>query len=171
MEHFVTGQHTPIQHIPGLGFRHSFASMAVSLPPGMDYQPSSTLTNPVMTPSNSSFVSREDLNNCHWHDLPKFDCGPLESDVMVDHPKRQINQQSSKQPLHLSTLFLHQVGRKLTQYKEMLVNNSNKKKPFSNVASFASVTSAAKDPGPSISRQASTIRKNDIEGVTKGLLF
>ena len=66
-----------ISFISGLGFRHSFASMAVSLPPGLDYQQS---TNHILSPTNSSFVSREDLQ-CNWQDLPKFDIEPVEVDL------------------------------------------------------------------------------------------
>ena len=55
---------------------------------------------------------------------------------------------------------MHQVGRKLNQYKSLMVKNSSKQN-LTNVASFVSMASAAtaKDPGPSISRQASTNRK------------
>ena len=57
---------------------------------------------------------------------------------------------------------MHQVGRKINQYKS-LMGKSSSKKSLTNVASFVSMASAttARDPGPSISRQASTNRKQD----------
>ena len=142
--------------------------MAVSLPPGLDYQHSST--NPVLSPANSSFVSREDLQ-CNWQDLPKFDIEPVEMELIAKRKSSQeVNNGETtntiKQPLNLSSLFLHQVGRKINLYKSLIVKNSSKKN-LSNVASFVSVGSAAtRDPGPSISRQASTNRKqeNNCEG-------
>ena len=142
--------------------------MAVSLPPGLDYQHSST--NPVLSPANSSFVSREDLQ-CNWQDLPKFDIEPVEMELIAKRKSSQeVNNGETtntiKQPLNLSSLFLHQVGRKINLYKSLIVKNSSKKN-LSNVASFVSVGSAAtRDPGPSISRQASTNRKqeNNFEG-------
>ena len=69
---------------------------------------------------------------------------------------------TTKQPLNLSSLFMHQVGRKINQYKS-LMGKSSSKKSLTNVASFVSMKSAtsARDPGPSISRQASTNRKRD----------
>ena len=137
--------------------------MAVSLPPGLDYQHSST--NPVLSPANSSFVSREDLQ-CNWQDLPKFDIEPVEMELIAKRKSSQeVNNGETtntiKQPLNLSSLFLHQVGRKINLYKSLIVKNSSKKN-LSNVASFVSVGSAAtRDPGPSISRQASTNRKQE----------
>ena len=59
---------------------------------------------------------------------------------------------------NLSHLFMHQVEMKLNQYKNLLIKNRSKTKLRSNVASFLSVGSTAstsKDPGPSVSRQAS----------------
>ena len=163
-----SGQHTPVKHMhPGLGYRHSFASMAVSLPPGLDYYQSNY--KDIYTPTNSSFTSREDLQ-CTWHDLPRFDIGPPPDQ---DHPDtnqaKHHNSKSSKinhsscgsttqTNNNLSSLFMHQVEMKLNQYKNMLIKNRSKTQLRSNVASFLSVGSAAgsaKDPGPSVSRQAS----------------
>ena len=134
----------------GLGFRHSFASMAVSLPPGLDYQHSST--NPVLSPTCSSFVSREDLQ-CNWQDLPKFNIEPIEEMELVKRPSQDIEDTTgeiytthTKKPLNLSSLFMHQVGRKLNQYKSLIAKSSSKKN-LSNVASFVSMGSAAtRDP-------------------------
>ena len=127
--------------------------MAVSLPPGLDYQ------QRVLSPTASSFVSREDLQ-CNWQDLPKFDVEPVELEIVAKKSSQDLTEENSiattKQPLNLSSLFMHQVGRKINQYKS-LMGKSSSKKSLTNVASFVSM----KDPGPSISRQASTNRKQD----------
>ena len=134
--------------------------MAVSLPPGLDYQPSKE----IYTPTNSSFTSREDLQ-CTWHDLPRFDIGPVSTTAEPPLPPEEsyVNRQRAR-PVsnNLSSLFMHQVEQKLNQYKNMIMKSRSKTK-LSNVASFLSVGSAAaaqgaaqRDPGPSVSRQAST---------------
>ena len=156
--HSYSGQHTP-HHVPNLGYRHSFASMAVSLPPGLDYQPSKE----IYTPTNSSFTSREDLQ-CTWHDLPRFDIGPVSTTAEPPLPIGEPYNHRQRAPVsnNLSSLFMHQVEQKLNQYKNMIMKSRSKTK-LSNVASFLSVGSAAtggqRDPGPSVSRQASTKRK------------
>ena len=132
--------------------------MAVSLPPGLDYQ------QRVLSPTASSFVSREDLQ-CNWQDLPKFDVEPVELEIVAKKSSQDVTEENiatTKQPLNLSSLFMHQVGRKINQYKS-LMGKSSSKKSLTNVASFVSMASAttARDPGPSISRQASTKRKQD----------
>ena len=158
--HSYSGQHTP-HHVPNLGYRHSFASMAVSLPPGLEYQPSKE----IYTPTNSSFTSREDLQ-CTWHDLPRFDIGPVSTTAEPPlQPEAEPFDHRQREPVsnNLSSLFMHQVEQKLNQYKNILMKSRSKTK-LSNVASFLSVGSAAqgaahRDPGPSVSRQASTSRK------------
>jgi len=133
--------------------------MAVSLPPGLDYQ------QRVLSPTASSFVSREDLQ-CNWQDLPKFDVEPVELEIVAKKSSQDVTEENiatTKQPLNLSSLFMHQVGRKINQYKS-LMGKSSSKKSLTNVASFVSM----KDPGPSISRQASTKRKQDQYQVQGG---
>ena len=131
--------------------------MAVSLPPGLDYQ------QRVLSPTASSFVSREDLQ-CNWQDLPKFDIEPVELEIVAKKSSQDVTHEeniaTTKQPLNLSSLFMHQVGRKINQYKS-LMGKSSSKKSLTNVASFVSMASAttARDPGPSISRRSS--RKQD----------
>lgn len=149
--------------------------MAVSLPPGLEYQDS------IITPNNSSFASREDLQ-CNWHELPKFDIEPVEetSTMMASSDQHQPRQQvksHEKQFVpggnNLSSLFLHQVGRKINQYKSLLVKNSSKKNLTKN-ASFVSVASGVangKGPSPSISRQPSFKRSKDLDGKRKNGLF
>ena len=121
-----------------------------------------------MTPTNSSFVSREDLQ-CNWHDLPKFDIEPVEIVNKQTTVNREVVQDgmggSSNKPMNLSSLFMHQVGMKLNQYKT-LISRKNSRKNLSNVASFVSVGEAAKDPGTSISRQTSERRKRQQEGIS-----
>ena len=153
-----SGQQTPVKHM-NLGHRHSLASMAVSLPPGLDYYQAKE----IYTPTNSSFTSREDLQ-CNWHDLPRFDIGPppeLEEPLAASrlhHPSITSSSKVQTSNHNLSHLFMHQVEMKLNQYKNLLIKNRSKTKLRSNVASFLSVGSTAstsKDPGPSVSRQAS----------------
>ena len=111
-----------------------------------------------MTPTNSSLASREDLQ-CNWHELPKFDIEPVETTEMIERRKARVEEEK----VNLSSLFLHQVGRKINQYKAIFVGNN--KKHMSNVASFVSVGNAAAkaDPSPSVSRQHSTKRPIDPE--------
>ena len=83
--------------------------MAVSLPPGLDYQ------QRVLSPTASSFVSREDLQ-CNWQDLPKFDVEPVELEIVAKKSSQDLTEENiatTKQPLNLSSLFMHQVGRKI----------------------------------------------------------
>ena len=72
-------QHTPHHqlhhHGHGLGFRNSFTSMAVSLPPDLDHHYSQQHLIVNHTPNNGT--STENLQ-CQWHcnELPKFDIRP-----------------------------------------------------------------------------------------------
>ena len=72
-------QHTPHHqlhhHGHGLGFRNSFTSMAVSLPPDLDHHYSQQHLVVNHTPNNGT--STENLQ-CQWHcnELPKFDIRP-----------------------------------------------------------------------------------------------
>ena len=72
-------QHTPHHqlhhHGHGLGFRNSFTSMAVSLPPDLDHHYSQQHLVVNHTPNHGT--STENLQ-CQWHcnELPKFDIRP-----------------------------------------------------------------------------------------------
>ncbi len=157
--------------------------MAVSLPPELGYQDNK---NGVLTPTNSSFASHEDLQ-CNWHELPKFDIEPVtgeSSEFLASRPQshstvkkassRTLDYDGEKQGPHLSSLFLHQVERKINQYKSLLGRRSSSRKNLSNVASFVSVKDAEvvdqaanlkdKEQTPNVSRQTSTKRTKDQEG-------
>ena len=108
-------------------------------------------------------------HQCQWHqhDLPKFENQqPLQHQ---DHDIESISRAESRasrvdfdKPVSLSTIFAHQVELKLAKLfgdGARRTNNTRRNSRNSRKNSIMSSTSTCRDPGPSISRQASMINR------------
>ena len=159
--HQLSQQSTPQHHLHhqglGLGFRNSFTSMAYSLPPDLDHHYShpdhshNHHHHALYTPPNRS--SNEDLQ-CQCHDMPKFDIQQNDEEFL-ECQSRNEPRNIRRNPMSLSNVFMHQLESRFAK-----LFSDKRPHGLRNNASFVSIASTVRDPGPSISRQHSTTRKN-----------
>ena len=157
--HQLSQQSTPQHHLHhqglGLGFRNSFTSMAYSLPPDLDHHYShpdhSHHHHALYTPPNRS--SNEDLQ-CQCHEMPKFDIQQNDEEFL-ECQSRNEPRNVRRNPMSLSNVFMHQLESRFAK-----LFSDKRPHGLRNNASFVSIASTVRDPGPSISRQHSTTRKN-----------
>ena len=158
--HQLSQQSTPQHHLHhqglGLGFRNSFTSMAYSLPPDLDHHYSHPDNShhhhhALYTPPNRS--SNEDLQ-CQCHEMPKFDIQQNDEEFL-ECQSRNEPRNVRRNPMSLSNVFMHQLESRFAK-----LFSDKRPHGLRNNASFVSIASTVRDPGPSISRQHSTTRKN-----------